>query len=140
MLGVNAYPEEYVDECERSMKAQLSAYRSLVSSAGNGKAVGAALQSFDPLFFNNLTLVLDAYFVHRLRKVEGKDGNPLNEVRMLCDSMLRSQGVLNADKTIKYTPETSVLKLRIGDEIRLDEKQFLALFEAFFAETRRKFC
>jgi hypothetical protein len=59
---------------------------------------------------------------------------------MLCDSMLRSQGVLNADKTIKYTPETSVLKLRIGDEIRLDEKQFLALFEAFFAETRRKFC
>ena len=140
MLGVNAYPEEYVDACERSMKAQLSAYRSLASSAGNGKAVEAALQSFDPLFFNNLTLVLDAYFVHRLRKVEGKDGNPLNEVRMLCDSMLRSQGVLNADKTIKYTPETSVLKFRIGDEIRLDEKQFLALFEAFFAETRRKFC
>ena len=90
----------------------------------------AAVEAFEPRFFANLTLVLDASFVHRTRALEGKDGNPLNEVRMLCSSLLTNDGVLAADKTIKYTPETSVLKLRVGDEIRLDEKQFLLLFEA----------
>jgi hypothetical protein len=64
---------------------------------------------------NNLTLVLDSYFVHRTRAIEGKDGNPLNEVRMLCNSILRSKGVLSADKTIKYEADTAVLKLRVGD-------------------------
>ena len=74
-----------------------------------------------------------------LRKVEGKDGNPLNEVRMLCSSLLTNDGVLAADKTIKYTPETSVLKLRVGDEIRLDDAQFHRLLEAFLAGIEKRF-
>ena len=49
---------------------------------------------------------------------------------MLCGSLLTNDGVLAADKTIKYNAESSVLKLR-GREIRLDEKQFLLLFEAY---------
>jgi hypothetical protein len=49
------------------------------------------------------------------------DGNPLNEVRMLCDSILRNGGVLAADKTIKFNPAQSVLKLRVGDPITLTE-------------------
>jgi hypothetical protein len=77
--------------------------------------------------------------VHRTRAIEGKDGNPLNEVRMLCDSILHNHAVLCADKTIKYKPETSVLGFRIGDEIRLDETQFLLLFKSFFSELERKF-
>jgi hypothetical protein len=31
------------------------------------------------------------------------------------------------------------LKLGIGDAIRLDEEQFVLLFEAFFSELERKF-
>ena len=58
---------------------------------------------------------------------------------MLCTSILTNNGVLAADKTIKYQPETSVLKLAIGDEILLDEAQFRALFEAYFAELEAKF-
>jgi hypothetical protein len=88
---------------------------------------------------DNLILLLDACFVHRTRAREGKDGNPLNEVRMLCNSILRNAGVLGADKTIKYEPETSVLKLRIGDEIALDEGQIWLLSDAFFAEIQHKF-
>ena len=77
----------------------------------------AAFEAFEALFFNNLTLVLDRYFVHRLAgaNYEGKDGNPLNEVRIVCDSLLNNNGILRADKQIKLTPERSVVKLHVGD-------------------------
>jgi hypothetical protein len=57
-------------------------------------------------------------------------------------SVLRScetTGVMCADKTIKYSPEKSVVKLKIGDEIKLTESAFVALFKAFFAEIEAKF-
>jgi len=47
--------------------------------------------------------------------------------------------VLMADKTIKYGPETSVLKLDIGDEIACDLVTFRALCAAFFDEVEQKF-
>ncbi len=134
MFAVTTYAQDYIDECRARMEAQLAAYKRLASSATR-----SAVTSFEPFFFNNLTLVLDNYFVHRTRAIEGKDGNPLNEVRMLCTSILGNHGVLGVDKTITYTPEKSVLKLRIGDDIRLDEAQFRRLFSAFFAEIENKF-
>lgn len=77
--------------------------------------------------------------MHRTRAIEGKDGNPLNEVRMLCNSILRGHRVLCADRTIKYRAEASVLKLAIGDEIRLDEGRFRVLADAYFAEIQARF-
>ena len=59
--------------------------------------------------------------------------------RATRERILVNGGVLLADKTIKYKPETSVLKLQIGEEIRLDAKRFRTLFEAFFAEIRKRF-
>jgi hypothetical protein len=141
MLAVKTYRQDYIDECRSQMEAQLAAYKTLVAAAGRNKAstVRSALESFEALFFNNLTLVLDSYFVNRTRALEGKDGNPLNEVRLLCSSLLSNHGVFCVDKTINYKPETSVLKLRVGNEIRLDEKQFRLLFGAFFSEMQQKF-
>lgn len=144
MLCVNHYPKEYIDGCRLKMEAQLAAYKTLITAAGekNGAeqvTFNAAVDSFEPLFFNNLILVLENCFVHRTRGIEGKDGNPLNEVRMLCNSILQNQAVLSADKTIKYSPVKSVLKLQIGDEIRLTEADFRLLFQAFFAEIEAKF-
>jgi hypothetical protein len=91
---------------------------------------------------NNLVLILDGFFVHRSRTLEGKDGNALNEFRMICTSLPQNHGVMCTDKsnkTIKYSPEKSVVKLKIGDEIKLTESAFAALFKVFFAEIEAKF-
>lgn len=66
------------------------------------------MAAFEQSFLANLVLVLDHFFVHRTRALEGKDGNALNEVRMLCDSILLNDSVMTANKTIKYDPARSV--------------------------------
>ena len=87
----------------------------------------------------DMVLGLEVAFVHRLRMQEGKDGNPLNELRMLATSVLENDGVLMADKTIKWTPEKSVSGLAIGDKVVLSRKQVQALGEAFFEEISKKY-
>ena len=77
--------------------------------------------------------------MHRLRTAEGKDGNPLNEVRVLCQSILETGNVMAPDKTIKLVPSKSVLGTEYGDEIRLSEAGFVRLSQAFFGEIEAKF-
>jgi hypothetical protein len=84
-------------------------------------------------------VVLENSFTHRSRTLEGKDGNPLNEVRMLCNSILQSHGVLAMDKTINYNPAKTILQIPIGQEILLTEADFISLSQAFFAEIENKF-
>lgn len=86
-----------------------------------------------------MIMVLDRYFVHRLRMVTGKDGNPLNEVELLTGSLMNNGGVLRGNKVVKLVPEESVIKLNIGDRILLSEAQFERLAESFFTEIERKF-
>jgi hypothetical protein len=103
---------------------QVAAYNQLVKAIDGAPAdpkVTSALEAFEPLFFNNLILVLDRSFVCRLRMVTGKDGNALNEVELLTESLMNNDGVLRGNKVIKLVPEQSVVKLNIGDRIRLSE-------------------
>jgi len=58
---------------------------------------------------------------------------------MMCNSILQNHGVMAADKTIKYNPAKSILKLQVGHEIKLTESDFVLLFTAFFAEIEAKF-
>lgn len=92
------------------------------------------------MFFNNLVLVLDNLFVHRTRALEGKDGNPMNEVRVVCNSLLNNGGKLLTDKSIKLNPAKSVLGLQAGDAINLTEADFVRLSEAFFTAVETVFC
>src|SRR6267143_4710402 len=93
-----------------NMESQLAAYKTLLitarAKAGTGNAAfNSAVASFEPLFFNNLVMVLDGFFVHRSRTLEGKHGNPMNELRMICTSLRENRGVMCTDmtnKTIKY--------------------------------------
>jgi hypothetical protein len=140
VLGRKSYTHEEVDHCKAAIAEQLAAYRKLVkATAGSPGTKKVAFAAFEPLFFDNLLLALDRYFVHRIRPVTGKDGNPLNEVEMLCDSLMNNNGVLRGSTVIKLIPDQSVLKLQIGDPIRLTEEQFVALSTAFFADLERKF-
>lgn len=42
--------------------------------------------------------------------VTGKDGNPLNEVELLADSLMNNEGILRGNNVIKLIPDQSVLK------------------------------
>jgi hypothetical protein len=134
MLAVNKYSQEYIDDCRSKMAAQIAAYKKVSANAKS-----TAIDAFEPLFLNHMVIVLDAYFVHRTRALELKDGNPLNEVRLLCSSIIENDARLVADKQIKLRPETSVLKYEVGDEIRVNVKDFTRLSDAFFAEIEAKF-
>ncbi len=125
MLGVSSYKKDYVAACRARMDALLASYN------GSG--------AFEQPFLSHMILALDHSFMHRLRGAEGKDGNPLNEVRMLANSLLENGGVMTEDKTIKYKPESSVLKIAIGDTIRLDLAGFGRLATAFFDEIEKRY-
>src|SRR5205823_11939915 len=141
MLGMKKYPKAYIAACRARVEANLRAYRRQVGRK--------ASQEFEARFFNDQVLLLDYMFAHRLSGIEGKDGNPLNEVRVLCNSILLNRGKLQVDKLpgwpnsavagIKLSPEKSVLKLKAGDDVRLSEADFERLSKAFFAELEKKF-
>ncbi|HEV8596579.1 MAG TPA: hypothetical protein VGR23_02570, partial [Candidatus Dormibacteraeota bacterium] len=97
MLGRKNYTQEEIDQGKAAVDRQVAAYQNLVKSVASvatDKDVNSALESFEALFFNNMTLVMDRHFVHRLpgADYEGKDGNPLNEVRITCDSLMTNGG------------------------------------------------
>ncbi|MGG0656038.1 hypothetical protein [Rummeliibacillus pycnus] len=139
MLSMNTYPKEYIDECRSKINQQLSAYKNLVEAGSNNEQLNTAFEVFELHFFNHMVLALDHYFCHRSRTIEKKDGNPLNEVRMLCNSIMEHENKLTVEKSIKYKPEKSVLKIEIGDEIKLTVKDFELLSKAFLDEMESKF-
>ena len=142
MLGRKTYTQEELDSASAAVDQQLAAYERLVEAidgATSDPGVKAALEAFEPLFFNNMTLVLDRYFVHRIRAVAGKDGNPLNEVELIADSLMGNDGVMRGNNVIKLIADESVSKLAYGDRISLSATQFKRLSGAFLGEIRSRF-
>lgn len=133
MLMVSSYAKGYVDACRAKVAAQLASYRKVVA------AKPSEIDAFERQLLNHMILALDRYFVHRGRTMEGKDGNPLNEVRMLCTAIMENQRRMSADQTIRYKPEASILKFEAGDEIRLSADDFARLAAAFFDEIERRY-
>ncbi len=141
MLGRKDFTKEETDAAKDAVKQQLSAYRKLakaVDSTSDAKA-RAALKELEPILFNNMTLALDRWFVHRVRMVTGKDGTPLNEVELVTESLMNNGGTLRGNNVIKFVPDESVLKLEIGDRISLGAAEFERLSKAVFGELEAKF-
>lgn len=141
MLGRESYTREEIDTARAMIEADLRAYRRLPDAAKT--------KEFEALYFNRAVLLLDYLFVHRLRAVEGKDGDPLIEVRVLCNSILLNGGRLqvetpidwpmSAGRSLKLPPEKSILKLKAGDQVKLSQADFIRLSEAFFAALEEKY-
>jgi len=141
MLGMKKYSKHYIAACRARVDADLRSYRKQV-----GKTPP---KDFEVRFFNDQVLLLDYMFVHRLPGIEGKDGNPLNEVRVLCNSLLLNKGKLQVDKlpdwpnsaisSLKLPPDKSTLKLKPGQQVALTEADFVRLSKAFFTEIEKRF-
>lgn len=134
MLARNSYPKDHVDAVQTRIDAQVEAFRALTASAAL-----ADVEAFEPSFFNDLVIVLHASFEHRTRAIEGKDGNPLNEVRVLANSIMVHDGVLTSDPAIRLDPAKSVLGIEPGAQIVLSADDVRRLCEAFFAEIEARF-
>ncbi len=144
MLCMTSYSQDYVDTTRAAIDSQVAAYDALITKARSAAREGDseladAIAGFEPLFFGHLVMALDNYFLHRGRAQEGKDGNPLNEVRILCSSLSNNDGLVTRDNTIKMDPATSVLGYDPGDRISLTQEDFLRLAKAFLAEIAIKF-
>jgi hypothetical protein len=141
VLGRKDYTPDEVFAARKAVEGQLAAFRDLaaaVEATGDPKAA-AALEAFEPVLADALVMALDRFFVHRLRAVSGKDGNPLNEVEVLVESLLAGGGVVVAHKVVRMRPEQSVLGLAPGERIRLTVDRFERLADAFFGELMNRF-
>ena len=138
MLGRKTFTQDELDGCRAALAEELGAYRRLAAAtSANGGA--DALHAFEAPFFNSLVLALDRWFVHRIRAVSGKDGNPLNEVELIAESLMLPGGVFRTSTVLRYEPSESVLGIEAGDRIALGEDDFDRLSTAFLAEIERKF-
>jgi uncharacterized protein (DUF1499 family) len=125
MLLRTGYDRHYVANCRESVGAAVEELR----------RVGASSAAW-----NQLVPALDRWFAIRNPKVEGRDGNPINEVRAIAESVTEHGSVMVVPKGIRLTEESSVLGFLDGEEISLDGDAFERLFDAFLAEVEAKFC
>ena len=141
MLGMKNYAKDYIKACRARVDDDLAAYRKQVGKSPN--------KDFEARFFNDEVLLLDYMFVHRLSGIEGKDGNPLNEVRVLCNSLLFNKGKvqvarlpgwpMSAVSGLTLPLEKSILKLKPGEDVKMNEDDFVRLSKAFFAELEKRY-
>jgi hypothetical protein len=139
MLGRKTFTPEELTHGRAVVGAQLAAHKKLTAAVAGGSDAQAALDEFDTAFFNTMALALDRPFVHRLRGSTGKDGNALNELELIVDSLINNDGVLRGNNVIDYVPEDAVVKLKVGDRIQLTADEFERLAAAFFAELETRF-
>ena len=142
MLGRKDYTQAEYDQARTAVAQQIAGFKKiagLVSKAGSDKKASSTFDEFEAVYFNNMAIVLDRYFVHRIRAAAGKDGNPINELELVADSLMNNAGTFRGNNVIKYVPESSVLKLTVGDTIKLSLDDFERLADSFFDEMKRKF-
>jgi hypothetical protein len=139
MLGRKTFTKDELGAARMMVRQQLDAYRRLQRAVDGDADAAAALSALEAPLFNGLILGLDRFFVHRVRLVSGKDGNPLNEVELLADGLMLNGGVLRKNSVIALVPEESVSKIGYGDRIALTADGFERVADGFLAELETRF-
>lgn len=134
MLGRATYPTAQIAAARAEMAALCTTWRAIAARSEAKARAEAEVQ-----VFNQMAVALEGWFVHRLRGVEGKDGNPLNEVRLLALGVTSNGGYFPSDTAIKWRPEASVTGYRAGDRIALSEAVFSRLTAAYLDAITAKF-
>ena len=127
MLGRNSFEPQEIESARAAVKKQLADWRA--SGAGS---------ELEPTYFNSALLSLDRRFVHRVRKMTGKDTNPLSEVEVLAESLMTNDGRFDVGSVVSYKPEASVLAIAPGDQIRLSADDYERLATAFLDEIEKR--
>ena len=96
-------------------------------------------ETLENLVFSQAVVALDAWFAHRSPEVEGEDGNPLNEVRLLADSIIANDGVLRVPDHVRWVPGRTVLRLAAGDEVVVTADTYERLVSAYLAAIAERF-
>ena len=122
-----------IQSCRDEIAGQVKTYRDLVGAASKASGmslvrIDAALSAFEPVFFNNLLVALDARFAPRARGQAG------DEVALLAAALLRHGGVLTRDAARPHDADASVLRLDFGERVALNADDFDAVSTAFLAE------
>src|SRR5271170_6424696 len=104
MLGRKNYTRHEIETGRALIAADLRAYRDLPAKARTSQ--------FEALFLNREVQILDYLFVHRFRVQQGQDGNPLLEVRVLCNSILLNEGKVQIEKMLDW-PESAGSSLKL---------------------------
>jgi hypothetical protein len=120
-----------IEAARAELAAVVASYRALVGAASKASGaslprIDAALAGFEPGFFNNLLVALDA-------RIERRAGEPaaVAEVRLLADAVKAHGGTLAADPAHAYDADASLLRLEPGDRVALGADDFEALCAAF---------
>ena len=123
MLGRTSYSSDEVEACRDTVDALLAAWQ----------ADEVQDSTLENLVFGQAVIALDAWFVHRLRSMEGQDASALNEVRVLADSLISNSGMLRVEGPIRWVPERTVLGLDVGDEVLVTANGYERLAAAYLA-------
>ncbi len=121
MPGRTSYTPDELESCRDAADGLLAAWQ----------ANGVEDETLENLVFTQAVVALDAWFVHRLRDMEGVDGNAMNEVRVLADSVVANDGVLRVEGPLAWVPERTVLGLAVGDDVMVTADGYERLAAAY---------
>ena len=119
----NSYTSDEVESCRDACDALLAAWA----------ANDIEDTTLEAMVFGQAVVVLHTWFAHRDRDLEGTDGNPIHEVRVVADSVVGNDGRLRVDSPAGWDPSRTVLRLAVGDDIELTANRFERLAAAYLA-------
>ena len=123
MTDRTTYTSDEVESCRDNCDALIAAW-------GANEVDDSTLES---LVFGQAVVVLHTWFGHRRRELEGGDGNAMNEVRVIADSIVDNDAVLRVEGPISWVPERTVLRLEVGDDVEITANGFERLTAAYLA-------